>query len=46
MPPHGEHLPPHEREEHPHPRREPTHAEIFDRLLSIEEVLKKIESRV
>ena len=46
MPPHGEHLLPHEREEHPHPRREPTHAEIFDRLLSIEEVLKKIESRV
>ena len=44
MPPHNEHLLPHERgESH---RREPTHNEIFDKLETIEEILRKIENRI
>ena len=44
MPPHGEHLLPHEREGNH--RREPTHVEIFEKLESIEELLKKLENRL
>lgn len=44
MPFHTEHLLPHEREGNH--IREPTHAEIFEKLESIEELLKKLESRL
>jgi len=45
MPPHKEeYLLPHERIDNH--IREPTHAEIFDKLKAIEEILRKLENRI